>query len=257
MYSINQINNSADKIFESVGYPDKKNEFWKYTNLKKFKSLNLIDPSNYNINLESISAFKELYFPTITIYNGKIVSLPKNEYCLLISERFKNCSKDFYESFINKQDIVKNNPFLILNAAHFKEGASVTLDDKFKNILIQIINDGENDNYKTSFSRVHIEIEKNVNSNIIIHHLGVNAKKYYKNNVLNVASNEGSKVSITNFFEESNQSYSMNNIILNQKKHSNIKQSSFYMSSGFIRTDITNNLNEPESYSSIDRKSVV
>ena len=36
MYSIDKINNTADKIFDLIGYPDKRNEFWKYTNLKKF-----------------------------------------------------------------------------------------------------------------------------------------------------------------------------------------------------------------------------
>jgi Fe-S cluster assembly protein SufD len=44
----------------------------------------------------------------------------------------------------------------------------------------------------------------------------------------------------------------MNNIILNQSKDSNIKQSSIYLSSGFMRTDIKNNLNEEGSSSLID-----
>ena len=253
MYSIDKINNTADKIFDLIGYPDKRNEFWKYTNLKKFKSLKFIKPSKFDINYDSVSTFNDLSIPTITICNGKVISYPKNESCLLISDKLKKRSKDFYESFIsNENDNYKNNPFLILNSAHFKDGVYLKLDNKFKDILIKIINDGECNDYKTSYSRVHIDIEKNVNSNIIIHHIGTDTNKYYKNNVVNINSNEGSKVSIINLFEESNQSYSMNNIILNQKKYSEVKQSSFYMSSGFIRTDITNNLNESESYSSIN-----
>ena len=40
--------------------------------------------------------------------------------------------------------------------------------------------------------------------------------------------------------------------VLNQNKNSNIEQSSFYLSSGFIRTNITNNLNGKGSSSSIN-----
>ena len=256
MYSINSINHDAAKIFKSVGFPDKKNEFWKYTNLKKFQSINITEPQKFDLPQDSFKNFDNLSIPVITILNGKVILYPKNKSCLLISEKFKNCSKFFYNSFITHDDsVVQNNPFLILNSAHFSDGIYMKMKSESNtdnNVIIRIITDGKKDNYQTSYPRIYIETEENSKSKIILHHIGTNNKKYYKNMVLNVDANKSSKVSITNIFEESKQSFSMNNVILNQKSYSEVKQKSFYLKSGFIRTDISNNLNEPESYSSLN-----
>ena len=253
MYSINDINNDAAKIFKSVGFPDKKNEFWKYTNLKKFQSINKSKPKKFNLSKKSFKEFYDISIPIITILNGKVISYPKDKSCSLLLDKFKNCSKIFYNSFIpNDEMIFKNNPFLILNSAHFSDGIFLNMNSDFNDVVIQIITDGKKNNYQESYPRVHIDIEQNVQSKIILHHIGSNDEKYYKNMVLNVDVNQNSKVSFTNIFEESNHSFSMNNIILNQKSNSEVKQNSFYLTSGFIRTDISNNLNEPESYSSLN-----
>ena len=172
---------------------------------------------------------------------------------MLISDKFKNCSENFYNSFIPDNDKAShNNPFLILNSAYFSDGIYMKIKNNFDNIIIRIIADGTKDDYQASYPRIYIDVEKNIKSKIILHHVSSNDEKYYKNTVLNVDVNQGSKVSFTNIFEESNQSFSMNNIVLNQKSYSEVKQTSFYLSSGFIRTDISNNLNESESYSSIN-----
>ena len=256
MYTINDINNDAASIFKSIGFPDKKNEFWKYTNLKKFQSINMTEPQKFDVSQDSFENFDSLSIPVITILNGKVMSYPKNKSCLLISEKFKNCSENFYNSFIpNDDSVVQNNPFLILNSAHFSDGIYMKMKSESNtdnNVIIRIITDGKKDNYQTSYPRIYIETEENSKSKIILHHIGTNNKKYYKNMVLNVDANKSSKVSITNIFEESKQSFSMNNVILNQKSYSEVKQKSFYLKSGFIRTDISNNLNEPESYSSLN-----
>ena len=252
MYSIDNINHDALNFFKSVGFPNKKNEFWKYTNLKKFQSINFSEPKFFELSSNYSKAFEDLSIPIITILNGQIISYPKNKSCLLISDKLKDCSENFYNSFIPVNDgIVQNNPFLILNSAYFSNGIYLKMQNDFNNVIIRIISNGEKDNYQSSYSRIHLDIDKNVKSKIILHHIGFDDEKYYKNNVLAVNTNQGSNVSFVNLFEESIQSFSMNNIILNQKSYSEVKQSSFFLSSGFIRTDISNNLNEPESYSSI------
>ena len=254
MYSINNINQDALKAFKSVGFPHKKNEFWKHTNLKKFKSIKFYEPTEFNFPDNSFRKLEDFGIPTITILNGKVISFPKEKSCFLLSDKLKNCSKIFYDSFRKIDDeTVRNNPFLILNTAHFSNGIYLKMKNDFDNVLIRIISNGTGDEYQSLYSRIHIDIEKKTKSKIILHHIGPNdSNKYYKNNVLSVNAEEDTNVSFINLFEESNESFSMNNIILNQKSKSEIKQSSFYLSSGFIRTDILNNLNEPGSYSSID-----
>ena len=74
MYSIDNINSTADKIFDLIGYPDKKNEFWKYTSLKKFKSLKFTKPLKFDINFDSLITYNGLSIPTVTICNGKVIT---------------------------------------------------------------------------------------------------------------------------------------------------------------------------------------
>ena len=59
MYTINDVNNDAAIIFKSIGFPDKKNEFWKYTNLKKFQSINMTEPQKFDLSQDSLKAEAE------------------------------------------------------------------------------------------------------------------------------------------------------------------------------------------------------
>ena len=79
---ISEINQSALNIFNKFGYPTKKNENWKYTNLKKFQdqdfntSLNFKISKPYGINLtNSIN---------LTMINGKPIINKNDNYSLML-----------------------------------------------------------------------------------------------------------------------------------------------------------------------------
>ena len=252
--SINNINQEALSFFNNNGFPHQKNEYWKHTNLKKFQSLKFSKSNNFDYPKDYIDNFYFLDIPTITIVNGKIISSPKSSQIDLLSNKFQDCSDIFYNSFsIENYKSATDNPFLVLNTAYFSDGVYLKMNKNFDNVLIRIISNNSSKKLESSYSRIYIDAEKNSHSKIFLHHIGANKdKNYYKNNVLSVNANKNSNVSILNIYEESSKSYSMNNIILNQSKDSNIKQSSIYLSSGFMRTDIKNNLNEEGSSSLID-----
>ena len=243
--SIKSINQKALKIFNQTGFPHQKNEHWKHTNLKKFQSLKFSQPNNFSYSKNNFNYFDSLNIPTITIINSQIKSTPKLKGIDLLSNKLDSCSSNFYDSFnIDNLNSAQNNPFLVLNTAYFSNGIYLKMNKNFDNVLIRIISNNTSENPESSYSRIYIDVKQNTNSKILLHHVGLNKKKqYYKNNVLSLNASKNSKASILNIYEESKASYSMNNIILNQSEDSNIKQSSFYLSSGFIRTDIINNLN--------------
>jgi len=252
--SINNINQKALKFFNKNGFPHKKNEYWKHTNLKKFQSLKFSKSNSFDYPKVDIDNFYSLDIPTITIVNGKIMSCPKSNEIDLLSNKLQDCSNIIYDSLsIENSESAINNPFLVLNTAYFSDGVYLKMNQNFDNVLIKIISNHSSKKLGSSYSRIYIDAEKNSNSKIFLHHIGVKQdESYYKNNVLSINANQNSDVSILNIYEESSKSYSMNNIILNQSKDSNIKQSSIYLSSGFMRTDIKNNLNEKGSSSLID-----
>jgi len=252
--SIQSINQKALKIFNQTGFPHQKNEHWKYTSLKKFQSLKFSKPNNFNFSKNNFNWFNSLDIPTITIINGQIESMPKFKEIDLLSNKLDSCSNELYNSFsIDDLSIAQNNPFFVLNTAHFSNGIYLKMNQNFHNVLIRIISNNTSENFESSYSRIYIDVEENVNSKILLHHVGSNQEnKYYKNNVISLNASKNSNTSILNIYEESKKSYSMNNIILNQSKDSNVKQSSFYLSSGFIRTDIKNDLNGKGSSSVMD-----
>lgn len=251
--SINNINQEALEFFHKNGFPHQKNEYWKHTNLKKFQSLKFSKSNSFDYPKDDIDNFYSLDVPTITIVNGEIISPPKSKEIDLLSNKLQDCSNIFYNSLSIDNFEAINNPFLVLNTAYFSDGVYLKMNQNFDNVLIRIISNNSSKKLESSYSRIYIDTEKNSHSKIFLHHIGVNKDgNYYKNNVLSINANQNSNISILNIHEESSKSYSMNNIILNQSKDSNIKQSSIYLSSGFMRTDIRNNLNEKGSSSLID-----
>jgi len=243
--SIKSINQKALKIFNQTGFPHQKNEYWKYTNLKKFKSLKFSQSNNFNYSKNNVNYFEFSDIPTITILNGKIISLPQDLEIELLSNKLEDSSSEFHDSFsFDDLNQAKNNPFLVLNTAYFSNGIYLKMNHNFDNVLIKIISNNTSENPESSYSRIYVDIEEGSSSKILLHHIGLGQnQQYYKNNVLSLNTSRNSKASILNLYEESKKSYSMNNIIFNQSQDSNIEQSSFYLSSGFIRTDIRNNLN--------------
>tara|TARA_B110000014_G_scaffold264231_1_gene264291 strand:- start:2833 stop:4035 length:1203 start_codon:yes stop_codon:yes gene_type:complete len=252
--SIRSINQKALKIFNQTGFPHQKNEYWKYTNLKKFKSLKFSQSNNFNYSKNNFNYFEFLDIPTITILNGKIISLPQHLEIDLLSNKLEDSLSGFHDSFsFDDLNQAKNNPFLVLNTAYFSNGIYLKMNQNFDNVLIKIISNNTSENPESSYSRIYVDLEEGSSSKILLHHIGLDQnQQYYKNNVLSLNANRNSKASILNIYEESKTSYSMNNIILNQSQDSNIKQSSFYLSSGFIRTDIKNNLNGTGASSLMD-----
>ena len=228
--SINNINQEALKTFNKNGFPHQKNEFWKHTNLKKFQSLKFSKSNSFDYPKVDIDNFYSLDIPSVTIVNGKIISYPKSKEIDLLSNKLKDCSNIFHDSLsIKNSKSVVNNPFLVLNTAYFSDGICLKMNKNFDNVLIRIISNNSSKKLESSYSRIYIDAEKNSHSKIFLHHIGLNKdENYYKNNVLSINANENSNISILNIYEESSKSYSMNNIILNQSKDSNIKQSSYW-----------------------------
>ena len=66
-----------------------------------------------------------------------------------------------------------------------------------------------------------------------------------------INSSKGSKLKYYNLYEESNLSYSMNNLIVNQESNSKVEINNFFLDSGFMRSDVESNLNGKEAFFSM------
>ena len=250
--SLDLINKNALDIFNNYGYPSKKNEDWKYTNLKKFKSLNFSKPKNF-ISSKKKYNFDDLGITTVNIINNTITF--KNEPSI---SRLKKILNDKNNKIYNKffdinTEIAQSNPFFVLNSANFNDGILIKINNNMKNVLINLIGNNKIDSPEAYFNRIHIEVAKNCNSNIYLNSYGEKKSNlYYKNTAITVDLNENSQINMTNVYEESSDSYSFNSLIINQKKYSSFNGKSYFLKSNFIRNDIINNLSSEGCYCNLD-----
>ena len=249
---ISEINQSAINIFNKFGYPTKKNENWKYTNLKKFQNQNFNTSSNFEISKScGINLTNSI---NLTMINGKPI-INKNDNNLYVESisdiiSLKKDKKHLFE--IKKKDF--KNPFLVLNTANFKDGFYIRIPKMSKTkILIYLLSiSDDSTDMKSSFPRLHLDLEEDANLDIVHHHIGNKKQSYHRNNVSIINSSKGSKLKYYNIYEESDRSFSMNNLIVNQESNSNVEINNFFLDSGFMRSDVESNLNGKEAFFSMN-----
>ena len=249
---INEINQSALNIFDKFGYPTKKNENWKYTNLKKFQNQNFNTSSNFTIsNSYGMNLTNSI---NLTMINGKpIINENNNNLCIQSISDLINLKKDEKLSFDIKKKHYKN-PFLVLNTANFKDGFYIRIPKMSQPesfIYLLSISDDKED-LISSYPRLHLDLEDDAYLNIIHHHVGNKKQSYHRNSVSIINSSKGSKLKYYNLYEESNLSYSMNNLIVNQESNSKVEINNFFLDSGFMRSDVESNLNGKEAFFSMN-----
>ena len=182
--SLNLLNKNALDIFNCYGYPNKNNEDWKYTNLKKFQSFNFSKPENFVPSKRKYN-FDDLGITTINIINNKIMFDDKPN-ILTLKTLFDDKSNKIYKNFIDiNSKIAKSNPFFVLNSANFTDGVFIKLDSKMKNVLINLVGYNKTDTPEAYFNRIPIEVSKNCDSNLFINSCGEKESNlYYKNSAI-------------------------------------------------------------------------
>ena len=249
---VNKINESALKVFNEVGFPSPNHEDWKYTNLKTFQSHIFSLSNNYSMPEKYKNIFFDYY--KINSINGKpIINSNHSDVIIDSISNQINSKSNIINSFnISNEDY--NKPFLILNTAYFSDGVYIEIPENIKVekplYILSVCNDVHD--FNASYPRLYIDAKQNSTIKIIHHHIGINEQKYYRNNVTFINSRHNSNVVFTNIYEESKNSFSMNNLIVNQDADSSINMSNFIIKSGFFRSSIKSNLNGKNSSISID-----
>jgi len=246
---ISRINKEAETIFNSKGFPNHKNENWKYTSLKKFQRLNFSKASKSD-SINGLDNLSDSSVTTIDINSGSYF-FKKHPNIFNIKSKIK---EDFNQSLYNlifglDNEIIENNPFYVLNNANFDDAIIVKLNNDFNEVILNISSNNSNKNPLAHYSRIFFDVEKNCEANILINHKGSGDNMYYKNNVVIIDMNQNSNLTLTNIFDESPNSYSFNNLIVNQNRDSKFLNKSFFLNSSFVRNNIINNLNHPNSES--------
>ena len=235
-------------LFYQVGFPNKKDEDWKFSDLNSILSQNFDNIENNDFlpkekNIIRIDQFEHNF---ISLFNGKLISADFS---------YEEKSKIFIDNFNHKNGLSldKKNSLYFLNNALATGGILLEISENYKFKKPLVIYNNFSDSLNETIVNYKNSIILNENSELVlINYSDINSKENFMVNIIeNISVKKNS---------------SLNNILINNSKcngyfhkylkcdlEQNSNLENYLISSGlkFNKLDIEINLNEEYSKSSV------
>lgn len=240
------IRKDAFENFLKIGYPTKKHENWRFTNLTKLAKTeyHTIIGKSIEIDAKIINEHSIENSHRIIFINGifdaelsELGNISKQVSVKNISGSLSNLS--------HKSNGTDENPFILLNKAFFSGGYFIDIDsnyieDKPLHIL-NIISD------EKEFVQHHqqnlIKIGKSSQVSIIEENVNTNKKELFKNTVYNIQVDENSTLSHILLQSNSANTKDLNHIFIEQKGNSTYKTQLISIGGDLVRNEINVQIN--------------
>ncbi len=240
------LRKDAIETFNRLGFPSRKHEEWKYTDIspllkKHFRPFSFLDKSHVRAkDIEPFLIVDDAFL--IVIENGKFngalssQEIPKG----LIIDSFSKTKHPAFEQHYAKYASYKNESFVALNTAFNNDGLFIYAEQgKVLEKPIHILNISSGKESASCFPRTLIIAGKNSHLKITASYHSLNSNNYFVNGVNEIVTEENSQLEFYMVQNEGHNCYHFNNTFANQNKTStfNICTVSF---GGMI---VRNNLN--------------
>ena len=246
---VHDIRSEAIKQFESIGFPTKKLENWKYTSLKKLLN------NDYSVlpQLNNVLEFKDIRKYLIDDIDSYKIIFVDGKYCSHLSETTHEgmdicilsaaLSQPKYELIIENyfNKITNDDGITSLNTAFSNEGAFVHIPkNKFVEKSIQIIHFSTGNESSLMFQpRNIIVVDENSQVQIIERHQSLSENKVFTNSVTEIYAEKKSIIDYYKIQNDNLQSSLIDNTYVNQERNSTFSMHTFSFGNELIR----NNLN--------------
>ena len=246
---VHDIRSEAIKQFESIGFPTKKLENWKYTSLKKLLN------NDYSVlpQLNNVLEFKDIRKYLIDDIDSYKIIFVDGKYCSHLSETTHEgmdicilsaaLSQPKYELIIENyfNKIANDDGITSLNTAFSNEGAFVHIPkNKFVEKPIQIIHFSTGNESSLMFQpRNIIVVDENSQVQIIERHQSLSENKVFTNSVTEIYAEKKSIIDYYKIQNDNLQSSLIDNTYVNQERNSTFSMHTFSFGNELIR----NNLN--------------
>ena len=220
--SIDSLRIKAFKEFKKIGIPNRKQEYWKFSDPSVISRLDLELE-------ESTEMIDEDY--DVILSNGKLVKLDIKAKIGSISEGIA-CG-DITENVLD----LNENPFINLNSAFAKKGCYILLEKNSTN-KIRILNSTKTvGSGKAIYPRIVIIAGENSKSTVFEEiRIGKTGTKFV-NSVTNIFLDKGANLEHIIYDDYSDNSYQISNILANLKRDSNYVSHNFSIAKSFSRRD--------------------
>jgi len=254
---LDNIRLKSFKKFESQGFPTKKQEHWKYTDLNtiidnNFSNLKIIEDkkSSYYNNKSLIPNFEH---NRIILLNGRFI-----ESNFSFENEKKISVKSLKNSFENKEDFKKikyyfdddQNSMVSLNHAFTNDGIILEIDDNYlfnKPLVIYNLFDKLSEN-KIVNNKVFISLGNESSLSLVDFYKCENNIKYFNNTIHNYTINKNSILKKFSINAALDNSYNYNSTKINSYSNSIFENFLLSIGPSFIKNEVHCNL--LESYAS-------
>jgi len=254
---LDNIRLKSFKKFESQGFPTKKQEHWKYTDLNtiidnNFSNLKIIEDkkSSYYNNKSLIPNFEH---NRIILLNGRFI-----ESNFSFENEKKISVKSLKNSFENKEDFKKikyyfdddQNSMISLNHALTNDGIILEIDDNYlfnKPLVIYNLFDKLSEN-KIVNNKVFISLGNESSLSLVDFYKCENNIKYFNNTIHNYTINKNSILKKFSINAALDNSYNYNSTKINSYSNSIFENFLLSIGPSFIKNEVHCNL--LESYAS-------
>ena len=230
-------------IFKKNGFPIRKDENWKFTNIKEkiensFSNLNFLHKKNKNIREKSLKEFKH---SSIFLQDGDLTKIN-----IQIADKKKIKIKNLKFSDIKKQRSL--NTLGILNNAFFSGGFVISIKQNadlkyplifYNNFSKKLNNCGLNKKYIFNFL-------KNSSANIVFVNNDFSEGNYFLNQNSNYNLDTNAKINFYNIYLRNN-SINYSSVTANINQDASLKFINILSNTLFLKKDFFTNLNEKNS----------
>ena len=246
---VHDIRSEAIKQFESIGFPNKKLENWKYTSLK-----NLLN-TDYNVlpEINNVLEFKNIKKYLIDDIDSYKIIFVDGKYCSHLSETTHEgmdicilsaaLTQSKYELIIENyfNKIALKDGITSLNTAFSNEGAFIHIPkNKFVEKPIQIIHFSTGNEASLMFQpRNMIVVDENSQVQIIERHQSLSKNKVFTNSVTEIYADKKSIIDYYKIQNDNLQASLIDNTYVNQQRNSSFSMHTFSFGNELVR----NNLN--------------
>ena len=229
-------------IFKKKGFPNKREEEWKFTDLEKILNENFKELSNVNLE-KKVSNFQNLSFDhnSIKLVNGKLESF---DFKL---ENFKNKNmtviKEFdFDTHLNFVKNFRDNQMQNLNIALHDGGFSLNINSEYKFKYPIVIYNYFSGNLKNTIinNSKAINMSKNSNVTILEYLIDESQGSFFKNTFKYLNIDEGA--SLNYFFINRDQSKNFFYEFLDANLSANANFKKYIFSSGIKFCKFENNI---------------
>lgn len=251
---MNNIRQEAMEFFEKSGFPTKKNEEWKYTDVSAIANTNFryeATASGENISAEELNSFLLACdnINRLVFVNGHFnenLSFIKEANNISIETLNENLQNELLNNYFNSAIDFKQDGFTALNSALAYDGALIIVSASAvieKPIHIININDSRKEG-TASHTRNIIVAEKGSKASFILSYHSLNDDNSgFTNVATEIFCQQNSNIEVDIVQMEDNINFHINNLNAVQERHSNLSVSTISLNGGLIRNNLHVKLN--------------